>query len=104
MSSNDEFEPAHKLRHLHAGSIQSLIAQECDDLKEFILDKDRKYGSSVLKPMKVFSQADTKERIYSRLDDKICRLANGKDNNEDTIHDILGYLILLRVAEKLGLK
>lgn len=84
----------------------ALIIRECDELKELLLDKNRKYGDSVLRPMKMFSKAGSQERIRSRLDDKVSRLVRGdiSTDDEDVIKDMLGYLILLRVAEKLGLE
>jgi len=35
-----------------------------------------------------------------RLDDKISRLLRGTDDQEDTVMDLIGYLILLRIAER----
>ena len=35
-----------------------------------------------------------------RIDDKLSRLARGRAAGEDVTLDLIGYLILLRVAEK----
>lgn len=41
------------------------------------------------------------EQIKVRLDDKISRLMNQQsDDDEDVVMDLMGYLVLLRVALK----
>lgn len=44
------------------------------------------------------------EQIRVRLDDKLSRLARGSAAGEDVELDLLGYLILLRVARKMGME
>lgn len=78
-----------------------LIAEECDALKKLLLEKNAAYGDSALQPLRVFSRADPEEAIRVRLDDKLSRLCRGDGQaTEDTEMDLLGYLILLRVARK----
>lgn len=78
---------------------QNAIRAECDKLCEMLLAKNRAYGNSALEPLRVFSKSSTEEQILVRLDDKLSRLARGSGKEtEDVISDILGYLILLRVA------
>lgn len=75
------------------------IAQECDRIKEMLLEKNRKYGDSALNPQRIFSRADPVEQIKIRIDDKLSRIRNQQpDDNEDTIDDLIGYLILLKIA------
>lgn len=77
------------------------IETACDELKELLLEKNRKYGDAALSPLRVFSKASSVEQIKVRLDDKLSRLANQQsDEDEDVILDLLGYLILLRIAKK----
>ena len=77
------------------------IAVACDELKEILLIKNRRYGDAALSPLRIFSKADTVEQLKCRLDDKLSRLANQQnDEDEDVILDLLGYLILLRIAKK----
>ena len=42
------------------------------------------------------------EQLKVRTDDKLSRIANGHgdDLDEDTVMDLIGYLVLLRVAQK----
>ena len=77
-----------------------LIAEECDALKAMLLEKNRAYGSSALSPIRIFSKADTVEQIKVRLDDKLSRLVRGSASGEDVVLDLLGYLILLRIATR----
>ena len=76
------------------------ITEECDALKAMLLEKNKAYGSSALAPVRIFSKADTVEQIKVRLDDKLSRLMSGSAAGEDVIKDLLGYLILLRIATK----
>jgi hypothetical protein len=79
---------------------QQDIAEVCDDLRELLLEKNRKYGDSALKPVRIFSQASTVEQLKVRLDDKLSRLRNAQDDeDEDVISDLIGYLILFKVAQ-----
>lgn len=67
-------------------------------IKAMLIDKNRKYGDSALNPVRVFSKADTLEQINVRLDDKLSRIANRQDDDdEDPELDVIGYLLLKRV-------
>ena len=75
------------------------IATICDQLKELLLEKNRKYGDSALNPVRVFSNANPLEQIKVRLDDKLSRLRNQQnDEDEDVLTDLIGYLVLYKVA------
>lgn len=64
-----------------------------------LLAKNAAYGDSALSPLRVFSSADTAEQLRVRIDDKLSRLARGSEfAGDDTVLDLIGYLILLRVA------
>lgn len=81
---------------------QSLIVETCDKIKEMLLDKNRKYGNSALSPKRVFSKAHIIEQINVRMDDKLSRISmNQADDSEDAEWDLLGYLILKRIALKI---
>lgn len=71
----------------------------CDSIKEMLLNKNRKYGNSALAPVRVFSRSDSVEQIKVRIDDKLSRYSNMQnDEDEDVIDDLIGYLILLKIA------
>lgn len=74
-----------------------------DDLGELLRAKNLKYGDSALTPKRVFSKASTTEQIKVRLDDKISRMSNQQSNeDEDVVWDLMGYLVLLRIAQNRG--
>lgn len=78
---------------------QRSIANQCDHLKQTLLEKNRKYGNSALEPVRLFSKADPVEQIRVRIDDKLSRLQSAQiDDTEDVELDLAGYLVLLKVA------
>ncbi len=81
---------------------QQEIRAECDALRDLLLEKNRKYGDSALSPARVFSRASPIEQILVRIDDKLSRIrTSGTEGpDEDTVQDLLGYLVLLRVARR----
>jgi len=79
------------------------ILGECMRLAGFLLAKNKAYGDAALKPLGVFARglpAETAIRV--RLDDKLSRLMRGESAGEDVEADLLGYLVLLRVARAQG--
>jgi len=82
------------------GQTQADITTVCDGIKALLLEKNRKYGDSALNPVRIFSQSDSMEQIRVRIDDKLSRLRNQQaDEDEDVIDDLIGYLVLLKVAQ-----
>lgn len=80
---------------------QEKIEAKCEELKAMLLEKNRKYGNSALEPIRVFSKADAVEQILVRIDDKLNRIRNRQnDEDEDVVMDLAGYLILLMVARE----
>lgn len=84
--------------------IPDIIAAECDAVKELLLIKNREYGNSALEPINVFSCDDAENQLRVRIDDKLKRIQTTRSISpqihEDTEQDLIGYLILLRVARK----
>ena len=77
------------------------LREVIQEVEEMLQAKNRKYGDAALNPTRVFSRASSVEQIMVRLDDKISRIKNRQDDeDEDVIQDILGYLVLLRIAQK----
>lgn len=73
------------------------VLQEIGDM---LIEKNRAYGNSALDPVRIFSKASNVEQILVRIDDKLSRLARGSAAGEDVEKDLLGYLVILRVARK----
>jgi hypothetical protein len=80
---------------------QTYIGEECDQIKEMLLAKNKAYGSSFSHPLRVFAKGlSNEEQILVRIDDKLSRIARGAAAGEDVVQDLIGYLILLRVTRK----
>lgn len=76
-----------------------LISRECNALKELLIEKNRAYGDSALKNGVLFDISPV-EAIKARINDKAMRIKNVglNDSTEDTLQDIMGYMVLLRIA------
>lgn len=83
-------------------SSADLIAATCDELKAMLLAKNTAYGDSALDPVRIFSKCSSEEQLLVRIDDKLSRVARGRSAGEDVINDLIGYLILLKIARKNG--
>ena len=71
------------------------------EIKTMLIEKNRAYGDSALEPVRVFSKSDTVEQIYVRIDDKLSRIQRGHEYpGDDTIFDLIGYLVLLLIAKE----
>ena len=79
-----------------------LAERVCKGVFHMLVEKNRKYGNSALNPVRIFSKADTKEQLFVRCDDKLSRIKRGTEDNEDTIVDLIGYLILIKIADEIG--
>jgi hypothetical protein len=80
------------------GDFDADIRAEADAIVAMLIEKNRAYGDSALNPVRVFSRANVVEQLLVRIDDKLSRLARGSAAGEDVESDLLGYLLILRVA------
>jgi len=62
--------------------------------------KNKAYGNTALDPVQIFSRLDATEALCARIDDKIMRIKNKgiNDQTEDTVDDLIGYLLLLKMS------
>lgn len=76
-----------------------LIKEVAREVVMLLLEKNKAYGDTANKPPKIFSKLSAKEGILARIDDKLSRIKNTglNDETEDTILDLIGYLILYKV-------
>jgi len=83
--------------------VNKLIELECEQLKELLIQKNIDYNNSLHNPIRVFSKVSNTEGILARLDDKLNRILKKgiNDKTEDTVSDLIGYLIHLKIAIKL---
>lgn len=80
---------------------QKRIRDKCKQIEEMLIYKNSLYGDSALNPLRIFSKASPKEQINVRIDDKLSRIANSLNmDDEDSILDLTGYLILLLVSRE----
>lgn len=78
-----------------------MIVEEALEMAALLLKKNISYGNSAMEPVRVFSKADTVEQLLVRIDDKLSRIQRGgKYFDEDTIADLVGYLLLLKATMK----
>ena len=77
------------------------ISVVCDDIKELLIHKNRKYGNSALQPNRIFSKCSATEQLLVRIDDKLNRIMKGAGllaTDEDVGNDLIGYLVLLKIS------
>lgn len=73
----------------------------CNDMAWFLIDKNRAYGNSALDPVRIFSSSDNVEQLKVRIDDKLSRFARGGEfPGDNDIDDLIGYLVLLKIAKR----
>ena len=82
------------------------IKYECRMVSDLLCKKNESYGDSACSPIQIFSKLDADEAICARIDDKLSRIANRGLNGdtEDTLFDLIGYLVLLQIARKDAIK
>lgn len=49
-----------------------------NNITKMLIEKNRKYGDSALKPQRIFSKASAVEQIKVRIDDKLSRMKSTK--------------------------
>jgi hypothetical protein len=81
-------------------SFASEVDSVLTEIGKMLVDKNRKYGDSALNPKRIFATSSTVELINVRIDDKLSRIASGQaDETEDAEFDLIGYLVLKRIAK-----
>jgi hypothetical protein len=89
--------------YLHSISAPSgkKIWQTCHSIAQMLIDKNIAYGDSALDPVRIFSKSDAVEQLRVRIDDKLSRLMKGTDYiGDNDIDDLIGYLVLLKIAKE----
>ena len=72
------------------------------NIGNLLKSKNEAYGNTSLNPPKIFSKLDSTEAICAIIDDKIMRIKNKGlvSATEDTVTDLIGYLLLLKMSMK----
>jgi len=81
-------------------SAEYQIKKYTNKIQEMLISKNKAYGSSALEPLNVFSKGRPSDSLCARIDDKLARIKNVgiSDKTEDTVFDLIGYLILLMIS------
>lgn len=76
------------------------IKKYTNKVQEMLISKNKAYGSSALEPLNIFSKGKPSDSLCARIDDKLARIKNVgiSDKTEDTVFDLVGYLILLMIS------
>ena len=76
------------------------ILEVSSEVTNLLLEKNDAYGDSALYPVGIFSSGDAIDSLVARIDDKLMRIKSRgiTDATEDTVQDLIGYLILLKIA------
>ena len=73
----------------------------CHSISNMLIEKNIAYGDSALDPVRIFSKADPAEQLRVRIDDKLSRLMKGTEYvGDNDIDDLIGYLVLLKIAKE----
>jgi hypothetical protein len=101
--------PKHPVRYVDpvvtTEQASEAIKLVCTDLMNLLLEKNEKYGNSVLAPSSEIASIPALVGCVSRVQDKIKRLRLGSEYpGDDTLFDLAGYIVLLLAGLRLGLK
>jgi len=81
-------------------NFEKRVKEITDNIRDLLIEKNKSYGDAALNPIRIFSKQDSEEQLKVRIDDKLSRLSRGSEYaNEDTITDLIGYLILLKISK-----
>lgn len=77
------------------------VRSVCNEIADMLVEKNKSYGNSAFEPIHCFYKGTSVESIKVRIDDKLSRIMRGKEYGaDDTVKDLIGYLILLKVKQK----
>jgi len=79
---------------------QSKLIDTLAYFEEKLIRKNTAYGDAALNPLNVFSKNSAVEQLKTSIDHKLSRIKNvglNGDGTEDSLDDLIGYLILLKI-------
>lgn len=85
---------------METSNSEKAITDVSNTVRDLLISKNRAYGDSALHPVAIFGSGDAVISLTARIDDKLMRIKNKGINSdtEDTVSDLIGYLILLKIA------
>ena len=85
----------------NAKDFETKVKKVCNDIANLLIEKNKSYGNSALEPLNCFYKGDATTAIKVRIDDKLSRIMRGSEyHGDDTVTDLLGYLVLLKVSRE----
>jgi len=86
--------------HPYIVSFDEQLDKIIKEITNLLKLKNKAYGNSALNPAGIFSKLNATESLCARIDDKIMRIKNKGINKdtEDTVDDLIGYLLLLKMS------
>lgn len=77
-----------------------MLDDQLNEIKQRLTTKHEAYGDAE-DFITVFSKSTAIDRLQISIDDKLSRIANHQaDDAEDAETDLLGYLVLLKIAKR----
>ena len=94
--SKEEIEMMKKTKYNFNWQLDKVV----ENIVKLLKEKNSAYGDTALNPANIFSKLDSVEAICARIDDKLSRIKNRgiNDETEDTVNDVIGYLLLLKMS------
>jgi len=92
-----------KILKVQDRSIEQMIIDQCSEIEQLLVRKNIAYNNSLHTEPPLFP-IDTITGIQARINDKLNRIKQVglTDETEDSVLDLIGYLIHLRIAFKLN--
>jgi hypothetical protein len=92
-----------KILKVQDRSIEQMIIDQCSEIEQLLVRKNIAYNNSLHTEPPLFP-IDTITGIQARINDKLNRIKQVglTDETEDSVLDLIGYLIHLRIALKLN--
>jgi len=102
IDADEMFRTTNKNARFHPiNGTEKAILDECNRVASLLIEKNRAYGNSALDPVRVFSSSDNVEQLNVRIDDKLSRrMRGGKYQGDNDLDDLIGYLVLMSIAQK----
>ena len=87
-------------KDLNKLSFNDRLDIEIEIISDLLKEKNKAYGNTALNPTNIFSKLNATEALCARIDDKLARISNKgiNDETEDTVDDLIGYLLLLKMS------
>lgn len=95
-----EWEEMLKAKKAQEDDFYDRVESKTNAIRDLLVEKNAKYGDVALNPIHIFSPWDSANALKVRIDDKLARMKSlGERDDEDTVKDLIGYLVLYQIAK-----